>query len=305
MEAMQMPLLEESSMDADQLKLFELDQGSWACRKPADVCSCETTADVSCEMSRGITTGSSSISISSGSNHTTGGCISAATVGGHTSPEQQEVPAAATSTPQGVDETATVVTDSDGGIASAKHGQGQHEPPLSKERGGELRRRAYNVPNLTLQSSMEHLRDGVRGMEVLPRSPDDDGILIQGPLQEHKLLFFWQWRWCVLDRRGELQVYHSEEAAAAATSAAVGARRPAPIRRYLLSDFRVALNLDMPSVLVCTRVGDGKLATLLRSGPGTAWEELAASKLWLRMFAQAGRSACSEVDTPALTRVGF
>jgi len=115
---------------------------------------------------------------------------------------------------------------------------------------------------------------------MLAAEADAREILVQGPLQEHRLLFFWQWRWCVLSKE-ELRIYGSEDAFATTPER--------PLQRLDVRQFHVALDLDSPSVLVCLTASTGALTMLLRSGPGVLWEEVAAAKLWLRMFGSACR----------------
>jgi len=275
---MQPPPLEGNALHATK---FGLGSGVMckSSKWPADLPSCDTSWGGSCPISSTGTKGSSS-RISSGSSDMRQSHSHSARLGQPPAGDSDLLSAA---------ENVVAATDINGGTTSAKLSEIHQWLPLRKKRGGELRRRAYRVPDVRLQSSTEGHHDGDSAM--LPRSPDNNGIMIQGPLQEHKLLFFWQWRWCVLSRHGELQVYRSKQAAAAATSAANGERRPGPLQRYPLSNLLMSLDPDMPSVLVCVRASDGKLATLLRSGPGIAWEEVAASKLWLRMFLQASQAA--------------
>lgn len=157
---------------------------------------------------------------------------------------------------------------------------------LHSRRGGagELRRRKYTMRAVEEVPAKWWSR--TQTLQEIQSEDDEDAreILIQGPLQEHQLLFLWQWRWVVLDQK-ELRIYRSEDAFLSAPER--------PLRRYGITTFHVALDLDSPSVLVCMHADTGALSMLLRSGPGHVWEEVAASKLWLRMFASACRSAVS------------
>lgn len=164
-------------------------------------------------------------------------------------------------------------------------------PTLQKQGGprapcrgsaGELRRRKYFAT--TSEAPGWWSRAQTPG-ELATAELDNKEVLVQGPLQEHKLLFYWQWRWCVLDWK-ELRIYASEDAFAKSPER--------PLRRFDVHRLHMALDLDSPSVLVCMSADSGALSMLLRSGPGQLWEEVAAAKLWLRMFASAGRYDCPD-----------
>jgi len=109
-------------------------------------------------------------------------------------------------------------------------------------------------------------------------------VLIEGPLQQRHLLVFWRWRWCVLDRQ-ELRIYWNEEASLLMPEK--------PIERRSVVNLDVGPDLHFPSVLICADSRTGEPLSFLRAGPGLRWEEVAASTLWLRAFAAAGRWAAS------------
>jgi hypothetical protein len=119
-----------------------------------------------------------------------------------------------------------------------------------------------------------------------PRQEDEAEVLIEGPLQQRSMLFFWRWRWCVLDRR-ELRVYQNEQ---------VSLLQPEkPLERHSARALNVAPDLHWPSVLVLSGAagGDDDPLLFLRTGPGVQWEEVAATMLWLRAFASASRSCAA------------
>lgn len=107
---------------------------------------------------------------------------------------------------------------------------------------------------------------------------DDREVLVEGPLQQQFLHFFWRPRWCVLDRQ-ELRLYQNEQAALEMPNK--------PLESHSVSTLNVAQDLHVPSVLLCTDVSDEELSMSLRTGPGSRWEEQVASILWLRAFASA------------------
>lgn len=190
-------------------------------------------------------------------------------------------------------------------------------------RAGELRRRKYAAPkdhqictfataaaaahaqrrHVPLQGSIEATvanaaapaARSAAGAESTPRGTrdvEDCEILIEGPLQQRALLFFWRWRWCVLDRE-ELRVYVDENA-----SLLMPER---PIERHpvaKLAKLRAASDLHFPSMIVCKNIDSGEPLMYLRTGPGVRWEELASASLWLRAFTSAAHGAVVRLPGP-------
>jgi len=165
----------------------------------------------------------------------------------------------------------------------------------SRRYPGELRRRKYtalHANSRNLLNKNQLIPEGRQADAPVGRPPavaassesDDSEVLVEGPLQERHLLLFWRWRWCVLDRQ-ELRVYWDEEASL------LTPERPAA--RHKVLSLTVAPDLHFPSVLICVNTDTGEQVMFLRAGPGTRWEEVAATTLWLRAFAAASRSAAA------------
>merc|ERR1712029_142089 len=119
-------------------------------------------------------------------------------------------------------------------------------------------------------------------------STDDHEVLIEGPLEQRVLFFFWRPRWCVLDQ-AELRIYRDERAATLSSE---------PLESLNVSSFNVAKDAHNPSVLTFSDVCDdsganGDAFLFLRTGPGGRWEEFAASSLWQRVLHSARRDATS------------
>eukprot|EP00419_Tripos_fusus_P007923 CAMPEP_0172679286 /NCGR_PEP_ID=MMETSP1074-20121228/15961_1 /TAXON_ID=2916 /ORGANISM="Ceratium fusus, Strain PA161109" /LENGTH=336 /DNA_ID=CAMNT_0013497437 /DNA_START=20 /DNA_END=1031 /DNA_ORIENTATION=- len=162
----------------------------------------------------------------------------------------------------------------------------------SRRSPGELRRRKYTALHANLLNKNQQIPEGRQADALVGKQPvvaassepDDSEVLVEGPLQERHLLLFWRWRWCVLDRQ-ELRVYWDEEASL------LTPERPAA--RHKVLSLTVAPDLHFPSVLICANADTGEQVMFLRAGPGTRWEEVAATTLWLRAFAAASRSAAA------------
>mmetsp|Transcript_107836 Transcript_107836/g.310632 ORF Transcript_107836/g.310632 Transcript_107836/m.310632 type:complete len:199 (-) Transcript_107836:106-702(-) len=103
---------------------------------------------------------------------------------------------------------------------------------------------------------------------------DDDGIVIEGPLEQLKFLTFWRPRWCVLDRF-ELRIYRSEEACR---------QHPdRPRQRISTGTLDAEIWCGAPEQLTCYK-GDRPAATF-RTGKRGCWEEGASARLWLSKIA--------------------
>lgn len=160
----------------------------------------------------------------------------------------------------------------------------------SRRYPGELRRRKYTTRHSNLLNKNQQIPEGRPADAPVGRppavaassEPDDSEVLVEGPLQERHLLLFWRWRWCVLDRQ-ELRVYWDEEASLLTPER--------PVARHKVLSLTVAPDLHFPSVLICANTDTSEQVMFLRAGPGTRWEEVAATTLWLRAFAAASRSA--------------
>jgi hypothetical protein len=110
------------------------------------------------------------------------------------------------------------------------------------------------------------------------RATSSEGeVLIEGPLQERSLFFFWPERWCVLDEH-ELRIYRDEEECIMAPDS--------PIHRHRVDKIDLVLDFYQPSVINCVNVDTHELLTCLRTGPGSRWEEVAATSLWLAIFSR-------------------
>lgn len=145
------------------------------------------------------------------------------------------------------------------------------------------RQRAFQQESQAQQSSSPRLTPRLQP----PEGADESEVLVEGPLQERRLLFLWSWRYCVLDRQ-ELRVYANEEASLMVPDK--------PLERYSAATLRVKPDLHFPSVLICRCAPTGETVTQLRTGPGLRWEELAASTLWLGAFASAAPRRPSQPD---------
>jgi len=188
------------------------------------------------------------------------------------------------------------------GRVDASHAQPARRARPARITPGELRRRKYAqalgssgprplVPRLSpaspdsrhhafQQESQAQQASSPRSTPRLQPGADESEVLVEGPLQERRLLFLWSWRYCVLDRQ-ELRVYANEEASLMVPNK--------PLERYRAATLRVKPDLHFPSVLICRFTPTGETVTQLRTGPGLRWEELAASTLWLGAFASAAR----------------
>mmetsp|Transcript_82813 Transcript_82813/g.208553 ORF Transcript_82813/g.208553 Transcript_82813/m.208553 type:complete len:398 (+) Transcript_82813:88-1281(+) len=211
--------------------------------------------------------------------------------------------------------------------------------PTRGARAGELRRRKYAAPQghqlhsgsgvgvlvgalvsmshrlpqhaLTPASSENQILAGEPLCKTTPRhcssfaggmgccEPKDCEVLVEGPMQQRALLFFWRWRWCVLTHE-DLRIYMDEQ------SSLLMPERP--LERHPASKLGAAPDLHFPTVLVCTSLhGTGEPLMYLRTGPGLRWEELAAASLWLRAFASlhpaGGHNSTAVSEGPTVTTV--
>lgn len=180
-----------------------------------------------------------------------------------------------------------------GALASTpSHRQPQQElTPASWET-----RRVAGEPSSTSAATLRSSFTGGVGCH----EPKDCEVLVEGPLQQRALLFFWRWRWCVLTCE-ELRIYVDEE------SSLLMPERP--VERHPASKLSAAPDLHFPTVLVCTSPnGTGEPLMYLRTGPGLRWEELAAASLWLRAFASlppvGGHSTNAANEGFSVTAVG-
>ncbi|CAE8628263.1 unnamed protein product [Polarella glacialis] len=124
-------------------------------------------------------------------------------------------------------------------------------------------------------------KTGIAGLDRRSVSNSDlEGeleVLVEGPLQQRHLAFFWRWRWCVLDRH-QLKLYRDEEASLLMPEK--------PLEVHSAASLSVGSDLHLPSSLICTSP-TGEPLMFLRTGRGERWEEIAAASLWLRAFASA------------------
>lgn len=156
---------------------------------------------------------------------------------------------------------------------------------------GDCRRRRYRTPS---SSALEvrHHRDAAEqartfrtSLSTVASSFADDGedkyednvdeVVIEGPLERRVFGFLWRPRWCVLTR-SELRLYANEDASLW--------RAGAPLEQHKVASLELAADASAPSAFQCLCVPSRELAAVLRTGPGTRWEELTARSLWLRTF---------------------
>lgn len=112
-------------------------------------------------------------------------------------------------------------------------------------------------------------------------SGDANEVLIQGCLQQRTFLFFWRERWCVLDIHGQLTLFRDEEEYVL--------QPESPLERHDIDMLRLRLDLQLPSVIHCADANTGDPVMCLRAGPGSQWEEVAATSLWLFACLKASR----------------
>jgi len=173
------------------------------------------------------------------------------------------------------------------GALAATPSHRMHQPALTPSSGD-----ALGVAGEPSWRSTARASSSSAGV-VSGHEPKDCEVLLEGPLQQRALLFFWRWRWCVLSHE-ELRIYVDEEA-----SLLMPER---PVERHPARKLSAAPDLHFPTVLVCANMdGTGEPLMYLRTGPGVRWEELAAASLWLRAFASlppaSGRSTTNAART--------
>lgn len=177
----------------------------------------------------------------------------------------------------------------------------------SPQRPGDLRRRKYIVPQapyvqLGSQRQPPHRLCAYAPSARLPSPEADfglagggvrpgwDTVLIEGPLQQHVMLGFWRWRWCVVVRvfnQWELRVYRDE-----AASLSSPAR---PLQRHPASVLVVIPDAGQPSTLSCMDAPSGEQLLLLRTGGDCQLGEPAAWRLWAAALQAAGSTVDFEL----------
>jgi len=107
---------------------------------------------------------------------------------------------------------------------------------------------------------------------------DEDSIVIEGPMEEHKFLWLWRPRWCVLDGE-ELRIYRSRE------DSRRHPRRPKRVIR--VSRLDIMSLYARPAELLCFDWDVSRVCPVatLRTGQGHRWEEVAAARLWIAKVA--------------------